>query len=46
MNPFDPTPAFEAALSKIDGNLQPFETLFPDDTTRGSVYYPRRVSPA
>lgn len=46
MNPFDPTPAFEVALSKIDGNLQPFETLFPDDTTRGSVYYPRRVSPA
>ena len=43
---FDPTPAFEAALSKIDGNLQPFETHFPDDTSRGNVYYPRRVSPA
>lgn len=40
---FDPIPAFQAALARIDANLAPFETLFPDDTTRGSVYYPRAV---
>jgi unsaturated chondroitin disaccharide hydrolase len=44
MSTFDPQPAFSAALDKIDGNLKPFETLFPDDTSRGNVYYPRRVS--
>jgi unsaturated chondroitin disaccharide hydrolase len=42
---FDPKPAIEVALAKIDGNLKPFETLFPDDTSRGNVYYPRRVPP-
>ena len=46
MSPFDPQPAIQAALARIDANLKPFETLFPDDTTRGNVYYPRRVSPA
>ncbi len=43
---FDPKPAIQAALAKIDGNLHPFETLFPDDTSRGNVYYPRAISPA
>ena len=46
MEPFDPDPAFRAALTKIDANLKPFESLFPDDSSRGNVYYPRRVSPA
>jgi unsaturated chondroitin disaccharide hydrolase len=42
---FDPTPAFQAVLAKIDGNLKPFETLFPDDTTWNNIYHPRRVGP-
>lgn len=45
MTPFDPTPAFRVALTKIDANLKPFETLFPDDTTWNNVYHPRRVWP-
>lgn len=46
MTSFDPQPAFIAALAKIDANLKPFESLFPDDTSRANVYYPRQVSPA
>lgn len=46
MTAFDPKTAFQAALVKIDGNLVPFATLFPDDTTRDNIYYPRRVSAA
>lgn len=45
MATFDPQPAIQAVLAKIDGNLQPFEKLFPDDTSRDNVYYPRRVYP-
>lgn len=43
MTVFDPHEAFTHALLKIDGNLGVFETLFPDDTSRGNIYYPRRI---
>lgn len=42
---FDPIPPFQAALVKIDGNLKPFETLFPEDCSVGNVYAPRKAWP-
>ncbi len=42
---FDPVPAFQVALAKMDGNLKPFESLFPDDCTIGNIYFPRAVPP-
>lgn len=45
MPAFDPQSAISAALEKIDGNLKPFETLFPDDTSVKNVYYPRAIPP-
>lgn len=45
MPSFDPKTAFSAALQKIDGNLQPFERLFPDDCTLRNIYYPRQIPP-
>lgn len=44
MPDFNPRPAFEAALLKINGNLKPFETLFPDNTSVKNIYYPRRLN--
>ncbi len=40
--PFNPETAIEAALQKIDDNLETFRTLSPDDTTVNNIYYPRK----
>jgi unsaturated chondroitin disaccharide hydrolase len=35
--------AVETAIKKIDGNLVPFADVYPDDTSVGNIYQPRRA---
>lgn len=40
---FNVKSAISFALSKVDGNLARFADIYPDDTTTGNVYQPRRA---